>query len=229
MDTELVADLYARHGSDLESVRRNMRHLLRKRTFPRIDILRRRVGITPPPRMLPQLDDTEAEITYLLLRHYCPETVVEVSPCDGWSTCWILHALRDNGAGHLHSYDLHDRATRNVPTGLSAHWELHKGDARAARFPDRIDYLFVDSDHSAEFAHWYIDTLISRLTPGTPVSVHDVFGGAEGGEAEVILGWLDQHDIPYLRADSAELKRLRKRAPAIHYGTANPMIYFQVH
>ena len=45
------------------------------------------------PRMTPQLDDLEAEITYLLLRATRPEVVVELGTFHGWSTSWTLTGL----------------------------------------------------------------------------------------------------------------------------------------
>jgi predicted O-methyltransferase YrrM len=101
------------------------------------------------------LDDLEAEITYLLIRDRTPQVVVEMSPNTGWSTTWILSALRDNGRnGQLWSHDLHDTATKLVSQGLAQErWHFVLGDAitTVPHAPD-FDYLFIDSDHSAQFA-----------------------------------------------------------------------------
>src|SRR6201991_302786 len=81
--------------------------------------------------MTPQLDDLEAEITYLLLRAIKPAGVVELGTFHGWSTTWILSALRDNGFGHLHSFDLIDNVVRNVPAELVAdRWTFVMGDIK---------------------------------------------------------------------------------------------------
>ena len=76
--TDLVTDLYREHRADLARVRHEQLRLRRD-----------------DPAMKAQLDDIEAEITYLLLRHARPETVVEIGTFHGWSTTWILRALRD--------------------------------------------------------------------------------------------------------------------------------------
>ncbi len=55
--TDLVTDLYREHRADLDRVRHEQRRLRR--------------------------DDIEAEITYLLLRHARPETVVEIGTFHG--------------------------------------------------------------------------------------------------------------------------------------------------
>jgi len=38
---------------------------------------------------------------YLRVRHYKPRKIYEQSPFHGYSTCWMLLALRDNGFGKL--------------------------------------------------------------------------------------------------------------------------------
>jgi hypothetical protein len=62
--------------------------------------------------VIPQLDDVEAELTYLALRDHRPHTVMELGTFQGWSTTWILRALRDNGHGRLHSFDQVDAVLR---------------------------------------------------------------------------------------------------------------------
>jgi predicted O-methyltransferase YrrM len=89
------------------------------------------------------LDDIEAEITYLLLRELRPAAVVEIGTFHGWSTTWILRALRANDTGHLYSYDLVDHAVRSVPEDLSAdRWTFVHGDVRGhlQTMPDPVDY-----------------------------------------------------------------------------------------
>ena len=83
METEHACGLYRKYASDLATV---------------IDEQR---GFTAPK----QLDDIEAELTYLRLRELRPAKVMELGTFHGWSTTWMLRALRDNGTGHLYSYD----------------------------------------------------------------------------------------------------------------------------
>lgn len=64
------------------------------------------------PTLYCQLSDVEAELTYLRIRALKPNRVFELSPFRGWSTFWLLSALRDNGKGTLHSFDIVDAATR---------------------------------------------------------------------------------------------------------------------
>jgi predicted O-methyltransferase YrrM len=192
--------------------------------------------------MIPQLDDVEAELTYLRIRDRRPEVVVEVGAFRGWSTTWILRALRDNDSGSLASFDRIDDAERFVPAGLAERWRLVKGDVRGrlAEVPARIDYLFVDADHGADFARWYLAELLPRVHGG--VSIHDIFHtpdpGRGGGEAEVVLDWLRRRGISWFTASrlaptqtAAQLTAVRSGlglGPPIHFGDHDSAIFFTV-
>jgi predicted O-methyltransferase YrrM len=193
--------------------------------------------------MRAQLDDLEAELTYLRLRENRPKSVVELGALDGWSTTWILKALRDNGSGHLHSFDLIDKARRNVPSSLAGgRWTFVPGDVRDTThaFPAEIDYLFVDAAHTARFARWYLAEVFPRLRPGTPVSVHDVFHHSHplpGSEGAVVLKWLAGKGItpftvarPAAPDDYERIMQARARlglTEPIHPSRTNPMIFFR--
>jgi hypothetical protein len=246
-----VIALYGRYAHDLQRVRSYQRafyaqrgHGWLERHFKAFRQLRTHgIHLLERNRMAPALDDVEAEITYLLLREFTPRTVVEISPRGGWSTSWLLHALRDNQMGRLFSYDLVETSTQMIPAELSGSiWTFVKGDIRqnASRLPADIGYLFMDSDHSAEFAHWYAGNILEGLGDGIPVSVHDVYHGpglaSRHGEGGVILDWLREKRIPYMTAAPAkeksafdriiaQKKRLNLEKP-IHFAQANPMIFF---
>ncbi len=193
--------------------------------------------------MRAQLDDIEAELTYLRLRELRPESVVELGALAGWSTTWLLRALRDNGSGHLYSFDLVDHARRHVPARLAENrWTFVHGDVRntVSALPAEIDYLFVDAAHTARFARWYLDAVVAGLRPGTAVSVHDVFHHARPvplSEGAVVLKWLGERRIsPFTTArpaapeDYERIMRLRVRlglAEPVHPGRTNPMIFFR--
>jgi hypothetical protein len=189
----------------------------------------------------PEFDDIEAEVNYLLIREFKPRTIVEISPGGGWSTSWILNAIKDNGFGKLYSYDLLDYSTKTIPPDLSeGRWIFTKGDVKkkAGKLPKKIDYLYLDSEHSGDFARWYIQNVFPRLRNGSPVSVHDVFDSIDWGYTEggVILDWLKQRTIAYFTASLAKEKiafdeimstknRLGVGKP-IHSRQANPAIFF---
>ena len=240
LTTYSILGLYRTFAADLKTVRRQQYWFHRRHDNAVVRRLRkwrlRRF------MLFPALDDLEAEITYLLIRARRPKVIVEMSPNAGWSTTWILSGLRDNAdGGQLWSYDVHDTSTKLVPKALAqGRWHFVKGDAleTTAKSPD-FDYLFIDSDHSKEFAEWYVQSLFPRIRPGIPVSVHDVFHAATPSqEGAVVLDWLRRKGVPFWtpsRQTSGEAARHiraeRERLGLdykIHHSDRNPMLFFEV-
>jgi predicted O-methyltransferase YrrM len=227
IDLAHISELYRTHRDDLARVRESMR------THQH----------AAAPTMTPQLDDLEAEITYLLLREHTPATVVEIGTYHGWSTTWILHALHDNGTGHLHSFDIIDHAPQHVPDHLTDRWTFTQGDVRAKTdlIPPDTDHLFIDAAHNGWFARWYLTHLLPTLRPGTCVSVHDVFHQRHAlpfTEGAVVLKWLTTHTTSFFTASAAraphhhqaltDLKKELGLAEPVRTGHRNPMIYFRL-
>lgn len=228
IDLDHITHLYRTYRDDLAHVRHQMRNHLAQ----------------TEPTMTPQLDDIEAEITYLLLRRHAPAHTVEIGTYYGWSTSWILSALRDNGTGHLHSFDIVDHAPDHVPEELTHNrWTFTKGDVRAkiTHIPRNTDYLFIDAAHNGWFARWYIHHLLPTLPAHIPISVHDVFHQRHAlpfTEGAVILKWLDNNTTNHFTASAArsphthqkltELKKELDLAEPIHTAQHNPMIFFHM-
>lgn len=255
LDLAYFQSLYDTYADDLRRVRANQQAYYQKSGYApekdpslshRLSIGLRRAGsyLQRGALLKPQLDDIEAELTYLRLRDRKPGTVVEISPCGGWSTTWILHALRDNGRGVLHSFDLVDLSKKNVPADLAlGRWHFNQCDVtqETNRIPTEIDYLFIDSDHSESFARWYLETLFPRLKPNTPVSVHDIFftDQADGFSAEgtVVMDYLQSASRPFFTASAAKAPKVFEQlldhkarhglAQRIHKDSYNSMIFFE--
>jgi predicted O-methyltransferase YrrM len=221
-----AVDLYRAYAADLAAARAAQRALL----------------APGGPRLHPKLDDIEAELTYLLVRRHRPRMVTEIGTFHGWSTTWLLRALRDNGGGELRSYDIVDHARRSVPAELAdGRWTFHHGDVRQAGLtPGLIDYLFIDAAHTAPFARWYTTGLLPQLRPNVPVSVHDVYHGRRAGrfsEGRVVLDWLAARGLGHFTASRAaapavhaEILAVRRElglTEPVHRGDHNPMIFFR--
>ena len=203
IDLDHITHLYRTYRDDLARVRHQMRNHLAQ----------------AEPTMTPQLDDIEAEITYLLLRRHVPAHTVEIGTYYGWSTSWILSALRDNGTGHLHSFDIVDHAPDHVPEELTHNrWTFTKGDVRAkiTHIPRNTDYLFIDAAHNGWFARWYIHHLLPTLPAHIPISVHDVFHQRHAlpfTEGAVILKWLDNNTTDHFTASAARSPHTHQNSP----------------
>jgi predicted O-methyltransferase YrrM len=227
LDLGFVTALYRAHADDLAAVG------AQQRAF----------AASMGRRMTPQLDDLEAEITYLLLRETRPATVMELGTFHGWSTSWILSALRDNGSGRLHSFDRIDDVVRNVPEDLAdGRWTFVPGDIKQTldQVPADTGYLFVDAAHNSRFARWYLEQLFPRVPAGIPVSVHDVYHFRTTlplHEGRVVVRWLREREVPFFTASRARsrtayaaLTTLREDlglAPVRGPGD-NPMIFFEM-
>jgi predicted O-methyltransferase YrrM len=227
IDLDHVCDLYREYAGDLAAVGRAQREFAEAN----------RATLTP------QLDDLEAEITYLLLRATKPAAVVELGTFHGWSTLWILSALRDNGSGHLHSFDMIDNVVRNVPDELAeGRWTFVRGDIAetVGQVPPAAQYLFVDAAHTGRFARWYLEHLFPLVPAGAIVSVHDVYHfrtTLPWHEGRVVVRWLAERGVPFFtpsrakaRRQFAALKAIRTelRLTPIRGDGDNPMIFFRM-
>jgi len=124
--------------------------------------------------------DRESELLYLLIRALKPEVVVEISPCHGYSTNYILAALTHNGKGEVHSYEIVEQVRgkpieqvirdNQLPWVDMQRLHIHVGDATKASIP-APDFLFIDSAHEAWFASWYFQQLVPRAKV---CMVHDI-------------------------------------------------------
>lgn len=241
ISTEYIVSLYKKYAQDLKKVR-SQQYWFLIRNFNSLNRRLYRMGIRT--HMLhPMLDDIEAEVTYLLIRENHPLLTVEMSPNTGWSTTWILSALRDNGGqGQLWSYDLHDTSTKYVPKALAeGRWNFVLGDARKNLCDfSQIDYFFIDSDHTKEFAFWYVEKILPSLRSTCKVSVHDVFHeSSPSEEGRIVISWLSQHGKTFWSPSPfcskwvyqtllEERKCLGMKHPIHKRGKDNPMIFFDL-
>ncbi|MFI5910744.1 class I SAM-dependent methyltransferase [Dactylosporangium sp. NPDC051541] len=219
---DTIISWYREHAADLRTAREEQRELLAQ---------------TP---MRPKLDDLEAEIVYLAVRALRPHTVLEVGTFHGWSTSWLLRALRDNGDGILYSYDRIPHARYTLPDDLTkTRWRFTQGDVRTADLPPDPGFVLMDALHTAGFAKWYTGAVFDHLKPGVAVAVHDVYHGRRpwpNSEGAVLLRWLRDRNLPHLTASrhgdpdvhdhlTGVKRRLRMAAP-VHSGKADPMAFF---
>ena len=227
MDVALAAELYRTYAEDLRAVIGQQRAFLAAHRG----------------RVTPQLDDVEAELTYLALRAVKPAAVMELGTFHGWSTTWLLSALRDNGHGHLHSFDRIDNVLHTVPADLAAdRWTFVHGDVaqHLDAVPADLGYLFVDADHGRRFGRWYLAHLFPLVPADTPVSVHDVFHGRRArpwSEGAEVLRWLAERDIPWFTAARRHAHATLAALDAVRAElgltgargtTVNPMIFFRL-
>lgn len=194
--------------------------------------------------------DAEAELLYLLIRECKPSIVVEISPCHGYSTNYILGALTHNQKGQLHSYEICteaqgkpiEKAIRdNFSSKVDAdRFHLNIGDAMTANIPN-ADFLFLDSSHESNFAAWYFDKIIEK---SKLVFVHDIAissgnfvlpkathnGVREQYYVLQALAANDQNFISVADFDQSQKFKLRSQIPVRYPGkNSNLSIIFRGH
>lgn len=174
---EMLDGWYSQYASDLEKVR---------------DKARKWPGH-------PQSDDLEMSISYLRLRATKPAVVWECAPADGWSSLFILQALKDNGVGHLYSFGLEPKKTvfnfmNDCCSDLTALWSYREGyledftgkyDFQNGKggFQDSTgyvevpmpQYVYMDALHTTAFGKMYANVLLDKLVGHVHVSMHDAF------------------------------------------------------
>lgn len=196
----------------------------------------------------PQFDDIEAEIVCLILMYINPKKICEFSPCGGWSSLYMLHTLNvmNNTECQLHSYDIIDSCTSNINkfNDLKNQWIFYLGNVEEQyiHFNEDIDYLFIDSDHSASFTKKYIDELLNPLLITLKnsnkkifVSVHDVFhSNIPSDEGKLVIEFLEKNNIEYFSPlndyQRDKIQTIRNNTNLdkenVHSSTTNPCIYF---
>jgi len=119
----------------------------------------------------------EAYCLYSFIRKYKPKRIKEMSPNNGFSTFVMSQAILDEGYENsveiFDSYDLGDFFCSEAKEKSSKIkvFRFFQGDAKNnLQLSERIDFFFVDSDHSKRFAEWYVGLLESSDF----IFVHDI-------------------------------------------------------
>lgn len=197
----------------------------------------------------PQFDDIEAEIVCLLIMHSKPKKIYEYSPCGGWSSLYMLNTLDImNLNSKLVSFDIQDKCTENIKLfTVNKNFEFNLGNVEekyASFIEDNdLDYLFIDSDHSARFTKKYIDELLipllsklRKINKKIFVSVHDVFNidHLPSEEGILVIDFIEKNNMEYFspvnynhRIDICIARNNSSiNKDEVHYATTNPCIFF---
>jgi len=129
----------------------------------------------------------ETEVLYSLVRTEKPESIIEFSPASGWTSFVMLEACKKNAKEDpnykaiIKSFDLVDHSRRIDYDDGTVKRELRVGDALelVPPFMEDCEFLFIDSDHSAEFAKSYFEAIIKKYDCGF-IWIHDWDGNTGG-------------------------------------------------
>lgn len=148
-------------------------------------------------------DFSLARLSYAACRALRPRQVVETGVCYGVTTAFLLQALRENGAGTLHSIDLpplgrkaHDFVGTLVPYDLRARWVLHRGTSRillprVLKQVGIVDFFIHDSLHTCRNIRRELASVTPYLSGPALVLSDDIDGNPAFRE------WVDRVLPPF--------------------------------
>jgi predicted O-methyltransferase YrrM len=196
------------------------------------------------------VDRFDVHILCGLIKVFNVRRVMECSPYCGWSTTFIQMALPDDSEHRSFDSENYERiirksVARHVPL---KNWLFVRGDFKQTvvahlNFLKEVDLLFIDCDHRASFAAWYLDEikLFQMLKPGSLIHIHDVYPvGLEPagfGESPYVLGWLQENREQYdviCNYETSRCQELQSEFPLDlflnHEGlqAANPTLWLRV-
>lgn len=133
---------------------------------------------------VPQDDSTSLEekmILYKEIKKLKPEVVVETGTHRGLTALYMLHALWENGKGHLHTADPYEWGQRgNFRKFPELEQYVTYYDIPGKDLPvDKIDFAFIDGFHEKVEVLDEIDALFPKLNEGAVVYFHDTNGSNE--------------------------------------------------
>jgi len=178
--------------------------LLREPSFERFEIRMSRaqqlLSRNAPMGRFHNADDGLARVVYALARAIRPEHIVETGVCYGVTTGYLLQALHENGAGHLHSIDLPPLGENAdlfvgclIPEELKRRWTLHRGSSRRLlpgilQKQGRIQMFVHDSLHTRANMRREFCTVWPFMSPGSILVSDDIEGNSAFAELASMSG-----------------------------------------
>ncbi len=131
-----------------------------------------------------QYDWFSGELLYCLLRYKKPKKIVEISTSSGYSTLFMAMALKKNKQGKIYTFEIDENNQKAARENFKRFEvddfvESIKGDAKKQikkiKNLNKADILFLDSEHTADFARWFIKELVMKNTQKESLfHIHDV-------------------------------------------------------
>ena len=122
----------------------------------------------------------EGRVLYALVRYLKPDVMVEVGSHSGCSATHILAAMHKNKRGHLYCVDPGGIVPPGIPDKYQGMYTVVLVDARYYEWPDRVDALHEDGDHTADLTS---KTVSAAIAHGAKFVVsHDAHNASVGGE-----------------------------------------------
>ena len=145
------------------------------------------------------LSPEQGQLLRALILNIAPKVIVEIGTFIGVSTLWAASALEEIGSGKIHCIDLYqpilpfpwsnmiyianpaEYISKNFQkAGLEQYIELHAGNSHkigqkySENIGEKIDFLFIDGDHTIPGAVTDFSLYAPHVVPGGYVMLHDI-------------------------------------------------------
>lgn len=131
-----------------------------------------------------QYDWFSGQLLYCIIRHKKPKKIIEISTCSGYATLFMAMAIKRNGFGKVYTFEINPSSAKAAQKnfkdfGVSNEVVLMIGDARKMIHKVKdwrsSDIQFLDSEHTEEFASWFIEELVQKCTNKNALfHMHDI-------------------------------------------------------
>lgn len=154
------------------------------------------------------------EMLYLYVRSKKPESIVEFSPHDGWSTFWMLKALEKNKKGIIHSFDLIPNCSINLKRYIdNGCLKFHQGDVKHNLTNEIIkntNFFYIDTEHTSEMALWYDEKIFKqKQNTNSFFGVDDVLHKTffpENTESQYVIEFINKNKVKFASFDFYEFQ-----------------------
>lgn len=104
--------------------------------------------------------------------------VFETGTYWGFSTSYLASALKDKGAGKVHTFDIYEKAGKHIPKNLLPFIDLHRGHPSVEMMPPVLSHItpelfFQDSRHDYEGVKEELEIIMPHLKQDAVVIFHD--------------------------------------------------------
>jgi hypothetical protein len=119
-----------------------------------------------------------ARALYAICRTLSPACVFETGTYWGYSTAYLAAAVRDNGYGIVHTFDIYARAGKHLPRNLRSYVQMHLGQPSTEAIPSVLSKLapqlfFQDSRHDFEGVSQELKMVTPNMPSNSVVLIHD--------------------------------------------------------
>ena len=227
-DTRSLPETLWRHPSELAGINMNdsMQLDLLRNHFSKLRDEYNNLPVEPAPGQKRPFRGVDALVAYCMIRHFQPESIVEVG--SGWSSLVLGQAAAKNKGSALICIDPfpHEliRKSNSIPA-LRSLIETKVQDIDLEFFTqlDSGDILFIDSSHTVKIGgdvNYLFLEVLPRLRPGVIVHVHDVFLPFEYRRDWVVdefRFWTEQYLLQAFLTFNSEFEVLLANSYLNHY------------